>query len=171
MVHQVELWEPEMRNTLRQKIAQLESRERGILIFGLPVILLLAGYLFVAKPLSERHIQAEERLARAEALLESVIAQDQSSASCLTNSSLVDSSSTDIISTNAQRLGLAVTTSGSNEIEIDAARGDLLLAYAEELACAGLKIEHMEIQKSYVGEAAPDAYLAKIRFPSGVDTP
>lgn len=160
-----------MLSSLQQKVEQLQPRERWLLIVGIPIIIILAGYIFVAKPLSEQLNAAENRLARAEAVLESAISQNRSSASCSNSGSLADSSTTQIISEAAQRLGMRVATTASSQISVQGTRGDWMLAFAEQLACAGLKIEAFSVQKFDTPSDGQLPFEATIQFPSGVATP
>ena len=158
---------------IRDSYYGLSARDRTVVNWGTPIILLLIIYLLVGRPLLDGYLRAVG--AHDQLRSDLVWLLDQSDYLQRINSScplaidpLADTDVEFVVTGQARRLGLnpQITAAGvdSYNLRLTGAAGNAVLTLTRELACRGLAVTSLEINLNAAENALVDARLGLQRL-------
>lgn len=159
---------------LLERVGEMPERERRTLQIGGPIILLLALYLLVGRPLVGHYLDVAERHQALRSDLAWMLEQRSHLASVnsfcpFSEDALEADRLKSLITAEARRLGLSaevrqMSEAGRLNLRLAAAPGNTVLELLRDLGCRGLAITSLDIQRQDEEPALVDAEL-EVRLP------
>ncbi len=149
----------------KQAYAELPARDRQILRFALPLILLLVAYLLIYRPISDNHEQAMDLLDAASEdyyWLRNQQTNNVSSVACAGSDEGADGVA--YLQAQAKKFRLKAVieqpVNGLTNITIAKADGRSVLRYVATVACNGYEVKNLSLERSSSDKATVSVQLA-----------
>lgn len=136
---------------LQSSVDNLPERDKRVLLFAVPIVLILICYLLVYRPISAYHFDAIQNMESASDDYYWLRAQSPLAKSGYCGRLSNDASSKAYVEQQAKKDGLIVsaTVSGAQTtITIVSARGAAVLRYINNLACNGYSVNSLNITRA-----------------------
>jgi len=136
---------------LQSSVDNLPERDKRVLLFAIPIVLILVCYLLVYRPINVYHFEAIQNMESASDDYYWLRAQSPLAKSGYCGRLSNAASSKDYFEQQAKRDGLIVATAVSGAqttITIVSAKGAAVLRYINNLACNGYKANSLNITRT-----------------------